>query len=1141
MSAIEKITSLADPALAAALNNILPELLKPDSAGIQTATNEFRKLSSQEAFVPTLTQIILGNETDASSRQLAAVLFRKRVVKSWKTYSPDMQSTVRQASLEYLSSADKAIFKHMAEVVAGISEFEIKNDGWADLWSLIQNTTTSGDYETRLKGTELLAVVCKASFEPILENDQICMSVCQLISELIKADDVNAGDKNLGQNVHKNIIDAFNAIVPFFEEKHVSVARQILPRMITVVGELCKWDDSVGSDALSMFSELCEIEEANLVNLEITKFMAEVSLQICLVPDYEEETRANGLAQLQMLIKYKKKAFTKFKLVEPLINEMLGLVVNEEDPDDGIMSGGDSGERTVYTGALQVLDQLAMHVGAEKIIGSCAPRISQLLSDAAPNSQRAGLLILSVIVEGCGDLIQASYLDQLVPAVCQHMQNPGEKVRSAAYFTIGQFAEHLVPDINDYADNIMPQLMHVLENQNSNPELQNRDVLTKVYYAMETLIESLGSKPNGMDQYTNTLMQMLVGTLHNGNSSVYIQECIVGTIGACAAAVEKKFEPYLAQTLEIMQKFFPTEESINKLEEAFAKAEEEGGEQPEDLTNLWGRSLNTLSSICRAVGAELFEPYAQTTLEMAITLSSSSDDPDIKGSAFSLFGALGAIMKDRMQPHMEAIYEILGMTLDEPVLNFEGDQNDESRVKEMAQMLEISKDYDGQKDGEEEDDIADLANCNIETGPIEAKIAAMETVGELAEMCPAAFAPYMEETYNKAIEISQFEGCMHEEIARAALSTALIMSAELFKHHEAAKNEEGTHNAVELAKAVWPAVIDSIKSSQERSVCMSLLYHLEKSIQINGQVMFTDMTMLESVMTAVITVLQDKASCQTCDEEEVAEDEFEDAAEHDQLLIEYACDILPTTCIAIGGKKFVDVWKGFFPVLKKRAMNKRAGTTRAAALGAMADIMKAAASDGTGEQLACQHAGELIPIYLECMGQNIKENNVRNNAVYGLGLLVSLGVNSCAAQLGNILEQLWAVMQREKADNVKDQVLGAVARICISIEACEQVNLPIQPVLQGLCQGLPVKQDPSELAPVVTCAEKYLQHLSDEQILIVLKNCAVMSQEYGSNFDDMVKVSITRLMKKLQESGKTGAMNQLSGEEQAAIQEVLVQ
>ena len=164
----------------------------------------------------------------------------------------------------------------------------------------------------------------------------------------------------------------------------------------------------------------------------------------------------------------------------------------------------------------------------------------------------------------------------------------------------------------------------------------------------------------------------------------------------------------------------------------------------------------------------------------------------------------------------------------------------------------------------------------------------METVGELAEMCPAAFAPYMEETYNKAIEISQFEGCMHEEIARAALSTALIMSAELFKHHEAAKNEEGTHNAVELAKAVWPAVIDSIKSSQERSVCMSLLYHLEKSIQIIGSVMFTDMAVLESVMTAVITVLQDKASCQTCDEEEVAEDEFEDAAEHDQLLIEYS-------------------------------------------------------------------------------------------------------------------------------------------------------------------------------------------------------------------------------------------------------------
>jgi hypothetical protein len=1139
MSAIEKIASLADPSLAAALHKILPELLKPDNAGIQAATNEFRKLSSQETFVPTLTQIILSQETDPSSRQLAAVLFRKRVIKSWKTYNADMQQTVRQASLEYLAVADKAIFKHLAEVVAGISEFEIKNDGWSDLWSLIQNTTTGADYETRLKGTELLACVCKSSFESILENDQIAMSVCQLIAELIKADDVQSGDKNLGQNVHKNIIDAFNAIVPFFEDKHVQVARTLLPRMIAVVGELCKWDDSVGSDALSMFSELCEIEEANLVNLELTKFMAEVSLQICLVDDYEEETRANALAQLQMLIKYKKKAFTKFKLVEPLINEMMKLIISEEDPDDGIMSGGESGERTVYTGALQVLDQLAMHVGAELIIGSCAPKISQLLSDSAANSQRAGLLILSVIVEGCGDLIQASYLDQLVPAVCQHMQNPEEKVRSAAYFTIGQFAEHLVPDINDYADNIMPQLMHVLENQNSNPELQNRDVLTKVYYAMETLIESLGSKPNGMDQYTNKLMQMLVGTLHNGNSTVYIQECIVGTIGACAAAVEKKFQPYLQQTLEVMQKFFPTEESINKLEEAFAKAEEEGGEQPEDLTNLWGRSLNTLSSICRGVGAELFEPYAQATLEMAITLSSSTDDPDIKGSAFSLFGALGAIMKDGMKPHMEAIYEILAMTLDEPVLNFEGNTGDENRVKEMAQMLEISKDYDGQKDGEDEDELADLANCNIETGPIEAKIAAMETVGELAEMCPSAFAPYMEDTYNKAIEISQFEGCMHEEIARSALSTALIMSAELFKHHEENKNEEGVHNAVELAKAVWPAVIETIKNSQERSVCMSLLYHLEKSIQINGTAMFTDMKMLQDVMTAVITVLQDKASCQTCDEEVVDEEE-EDAAEHDQLLIEYACDILPTTCIAIGGKKFTDVWKGFFPVLKKRAMNKRAGTTRAAALGAMADIMKAAATDGTGELLACQHAGELIPIYMECMSQNIKENNVRNNAVYGLGLLVSLGINSCGAQITNILDQLWQVMSREKADNVKDQVLGAVARICIAIEACENVNVPIQPVLQGLLQGLPVKQDPSELAPVVTCLEKYLNHLSDEQVLTVLRNCATMSLEYGAAFDDMVKIAVTRLMKKLQDGGKSGAFNNLSGEEKQAIQEVMI-
>lgn len=129
--------------------------------------------------------------------------------------------------------------------------------------------------------------------------------------------------------------------------------------------------------------------------------------------------------------------------------EMQKLIVSDEDPDDGIMSGVD-GDRTVYTSALQVIDQLAMYVPAEKIIGSLANNISGLLKESVPNSQRAGLLILSVIVEGCADLIMLNYMDDLVPMVCQHLTNAEGSVRSAAYFALGQFSEHLQPDIADY-------------------------------------------------------------------------------------------------------------------------------------------------------------------------------------------------------------------------------------------------------------------------------------------------------------------------------------------------------------------------------------------------------------------------------------------------------------------------------------------------------------------------------------------------------------------------------------------------------------------------------------------------------------------------------------------------------------------
>lgn len=1131
-SASEQIAAKANPTLAAELIKILPNILQPDNETIEKATEDFRNLSKHEAFLPTLTSIMISNDNNITvgTKQLAAVLFRRRILKKWKAFPEDDQKLVRLACIEYLSIADNIMYKSWAEIVAGLSNYELEKDGWPDLMSVLDSSSAnSNSYETRLKGTELLKCVCIAATDPLVSN---LNSLIKLFTNLLQSDDVSAGDLTKGQSVHKNIIDAIGAVYPYMEEEHVSAARESLPFIVSTIDKLLHWDESLGVDALSLISELCEIEMSNFISIEIAKDMVEICLKVAINENFEEETRASALSQIQMIIKYKKKAFTRYNLVEPLCSEMQKLIVNDQDPDDGIMSGGD-GDRTVYTGSLQVIDQLAMYIPAEQIINCTAKPISELLKSDQWNAQRAGLLILSVIVEGCSDLILANYMEDLVPAVCNHLSNNEGKVRSAAYFALGQFAEHLQPDIADYSDIVMPQLMKVLLAGTSSPEFSNRDVITKIYYALETFVESLSSKPQGIDKYLDTLMKNLIESLQNAEGlKTYVLECIVGSIGAVAAAADEKFAPYLDASVIILQNFFPSKEALESYDKALEDADVSGNDPPEDKTILWGRAIATLSSICRAVGAQNYEKFAQTTLDMAITLSSYSDDPDIKSSAFTLFGALSSIMKEKISTDIQSIVDILFGALDEQVLDFGNESND--KIKAMANILELSQDL---ADGEDTDDAVDtslspedLNNLNFDTSQIEAKVSAMETLGEIAEMAPIAFGKYMNDAFSHALRIAQYEGSLHDEILRSSLTSCLIMSSQLYKFGQLTNSQEAKEESIKMIEDVWPLALTTITDTSERAISMSIMYHLEKSIQIVGTEVFTNVEILNAVMQAILQVLSDKAACQGADHD-LAPGEDQDQAEHDQLLIEYACDILPSTCNALGGENFKSIFKEFYPIMKKRACNKKAGTTRAAVLGAIADIMKASGSD-----LANEYGNDLIETYTSCL--NSKENNVRNNAIYGLGMIISLGINSCSGHYDTVLGYFWQILSTEKSEAVRDQVLGAVGRMVIAIRTNENVNIPkkdVDKMVEGLLMALPVKADPSELAPVLLCLENYTDMMGDENVLKVVKNAASISENYKKCLEDETKIAISRLMNKVKNENVT-VLSKLNEQEQSAIE-----
>ena len=81
-------------------------------------------------------------------------------------------------------------------------------------------------------------------------------------------------------------------------------------------------------------------------------------------------------------------------------------------------------------------------------------------------------------------------MKDMLHTVCQGLNDPDPIVCNAALFALGQFSEHLQPDITKYAKELLPLLFQYLGKATNEAE-KNPKGLTKSYYALEMFIENL--------------------------------------------------------------------------------------------------------------------------------------------------------------------------------------------------------------------------------------------------------------------------------------------------------------------------------------------------------------------------------------------------------------------------------------------------------------------------------------------------------------------------------------------------------------------------------------------------------------------------------------------------------------------------
>ncbi|GAB5572740.1 ran-binding protein 6 isoform X1 [Prionailurus iriomotensis] len=586
----------------AGLEQILRELLLPDTERIRRATEQLQIVLRNPAALPALCDL-LASAADPQIRQFAAVLTRRRLSTHWRrltaehrerwagpgagrgqaeaapgpakcqhlppVFQPQVPGPVRLPERDPLQNGH-SVSLSLAQLSATIFRKE-GLEAWPQLMQLLQHSTHSPHIPEREMGLLLLSVVVTSRPEAFQPHHR---ELLRLLNETLG----EVGSPGLLFYSLRTL----TTMAPYLGTDDVPLARMLVPKLIVAMQTLIPVDEAKACEAVEALDELLESEVPI-----ITSHLSEV-LTFCL----------------------ESKALLKNRLLPPLLHTLFPIMAAEPplgqlDPEDQ-----DSEEEEVEIGlvgetpkhfAVQVVDMLALHLPPEKLCPLLMPMLEEALRSERPYQRKAGLLVLAVLSDGAGDHIRQRLLSPLLQIVCKGLEDPSQVVRNAALFALGQFSENLQPHISSYSGEVMPLLLAYLKSVPSG----HTNHLAKACYALENFVENLGPK---VQPYLPELMECMLQPLRNPSSS-RAKELAVSALGAIATAAQASLLPYFPTIMEHLREFLLTGH--------------------EDLQPVQIQSLETLGVLARAVG-EPMRPLAEECCQLGLGLCDQVDDPDLR-------------------------------------------------------------------------------------------------------------------------------------------------------------------------------------------------------------------------------------------------------------------------------------------------------------------------------------------------------------------------------------------------------------------------------------------------------------------------------------------------------------------------------
>lgn len=1012
------------------LERILVRLTEPDNAVIQQATAELKQAFKDPAIIPALCAVMTGSQ-NPQVRQSAAVMLRMRVRKHWKKISPDHRESLKAVVLQALQQETEHTVRHSLSQLSAVLVKHETPDRWPALLTLLNQSTESNNPQDRQVGLLLLSKVVGSNPEPFKPHYK---QLLQLFGTVLQ-------DLSNPTALYYCIL-TLTSITTYTGTEEMNLMRSLIPKLLVALKHLIQADQDQASEAMEVFDEMMESEVSIIVPhiAEIVQFCLEISADVSL----SDSLRVKALSCIAVLIRLKNKAVLKHKLLQPILQVVFPILSaapppGEEDPEDEESDTEDESENPKHF-AVQVIDTMALHMPPEKLFNQLLPFTQACLSSENPYERKGGLMCMAVLAEGCADHIRSKMLSSMLQTVCRSLSDNNQVVRSAALFALGQFSEHLQPDVSKFHAELMPLLHGYLSAVNQT----KTGHMTKAFYALENFLENLGQE---IEPYLPTLMETMLSALNNAEN-FKLKELAVSAIGAIANAAKEMLVPYFPPIIESLKGFLT--------------------DTREEMRALQTQALDTLSVLARTVGKDVFSPLAAECVQLGLNLTDAVDDPDLRRCTYSLFSAVSDVSPDCLTPHLTSITTVM-------LLSLKSTEGVTAHLGEDKQFVLLDDD-DDDNEGEEGDaildeeeetaiDDRDVAGFSVENAYIDEKEDACDALGEIAFNTGVAFQPFLESSFQQVYELRDFP---HEDVRRAAFGA---MGQFCRAQHKVWKENpmEANHQALhKLLQVVLPCFLEAVRQDRERQVVMAVLESMNAVIKsCQGEALQAPGRLAE-ISNVIKDVLKKKTVCQDVGGDEADDDEQQ--AEYDAMLQEFAGEGIPVLASAVPAETFYPHLNDLLPLIMSKAKSSCTEADRSFSVGTIGEILHSLAGVAGGRAVAGRLSNRLLPVLVA--GVRDSDPEVRNNSVFALGALAQAAGPIVASDYPMMLSLFSNLLSKESDLRVIDNLCAALCRMIMS----HVEGVPLEQVFPALVACLPLKEDMEENKTIYSCLTFLYSH-----------------------------------------------------------------